>query len=450
MMKISIVGTGYVGLVTGVCLADRGHEVTCVDVDPSKVAAINSGIAPIYESGLDRLLRRVCGRNFRASLDLRGAVIESELTMIAVGTPFDGNRIDLKYIRTASHQIGAAIREKGEYHVVVVKSTVVPGTTSDVVVPILEDASGRSAGVGFGVGMNPEFLREGEAIQDFLHPDRIVLGGIDERSLDIMAGIYLPFVGVNIIRTNPRTAEMIKYTVNSLLAAMISFSNEIGNLCSVIPDVDVTEVMHGVHLDKRFSPIREDGTRITPPFIAYLAAGCGFGGSCFPKDVKALVAHGRTLGVRMDLLDSVIRVNIAQPQRMLVLLGMHIRDLEDVCVTVLGIAFKPGTDDIRESPALPVIQGLLDRGARVIAFDPVAREEAEKHFGKGVIHFTNSLCDALADSKAVLLMTRWPEFSQLPELMAAMSEPPVLIDGRRLISKSAVTCYEGIGVGHFI
>jgi UDPglucose 6-dehydrogenase/GDP-mannose 6-dehydrogenase len=446
-MKISIIGTGYVGLVSGACLAEKGHDVTCVDMDMDKVALINSAIPPIHEPGLGPLLEKSCGRNLRATRDLRHAVLDSDLSIIAVGTPFDGEEIDLEYIRTAARQIGAVLREKSTYHVVVVKSTVVPGTTSDVVLPILEEASGKTAGCGFGVGMNPEFLREGEAVRDFLYPDRIVLGGIDDRTLGIMAEIYRPFGGIEVMRTNTHTAEMIKYTANSLLAAMISFSNEIGNLCAVIPDVDVTEVMHGVHLDKRLSPVMQDGTRITPPFITYLEAGCGFGGSCFPKDVKALVAHGRKLGAGMDLLASVIRVNTAQPQRMIIMLDTHIADLSGVRITVLGVAFKPGTDDIRESPALPVMQALLDRGATVTAFDPVARGEAEKHFGIGVIRFTDSLDDAVAGSRAVLLMTRWPEFSRLPQLMSGMAEPPVLIDGRRLIPRSAVPCYEGIGVG---
>ena len=447
-MKISIVGTGYVGLVSGVCLAEMGHDVTCVDLDAEKVSMINSGVPPIHENGLEPMLARARGGSFSATLDIRKAVADTDLTMIAVGTPFNGDEIDLGYIRTAARQIGDVLRDKGTYHTVVVKSTVVPGTTCDVVRPILEAASGKPAGTGFGLGMNPEFLREGDAVRDFMRPDRIVLGGIDDRTLDIMEDVYRPFDGAEVLRTNPHTAEMIKYTANSLLAAMISFSNEIGNLCAEIPDVDVTEVMRGVHLDKRLSPLQEDGRRITPQFITYLEAGCGFGGSCFPKDVKALVAHGRKLGAGMDLLNSVIRVNVAQPRRMLDLLGWHIKELTGVPVTALGVAFKPGTDDIRESPALSVIHGLLDLGARVTAYDPVARKEAERYFGAGVIRFTDSLDEAVADSKAILLMTHWPEFDRLPDLISGMQEPPVLIDGRRVIPRAAVPCYEGIGIGH--
>ncbi len=446
-MKISIIGTGYVGLVSGVCLAEKGHDVTCVDIDQSKVDRINAGQSPIHEKGLDELLAKCCGVNFRATTDLRAAVLDSEISMIAVGTPFDGDEIDLQYIRAAASQIGAALKDKPSYHVVLVKSTVVPGTTSDVVLPLVEEASGKKAGPDFGVGMNPEFLREGEAVQDFLFPDRIVLGGHDERTLDVLEQLYQPFSNVDQLRTDPRTAEMIKYTANSLLATMISFSNEIGNLCASIPNVDVTQVMRGVHLDKRLSPILADGTRIKPSFTTYLEAGCGFGGSCFPKDVKALIAHGRKLGRGMSLLDAVVKVNLAQPDTVLDLLSRHFSDLDGVNVTVLGVAFKPGTDDIRESPALPIIRELLARKAKVKAFDPVARAEAEKYFGAGALDYADSLEDAVDGAQAVLLLTRWPEFERLPEVFAGRSEQPVLIDGRRVVAKDSVERYEGIGIG---
>jgi UDPglucose 6-dehydrogenase/GDP-mannose 6-dehydrogenase len=446
-MKISIIGTGYVGLVSGVCLAEKGHDVTCVDLDAAKVAMINSGKSPIHEKGLDELLTKHRGVGFRATTDLRAAVLDTEISMIAVGTPFDGDEIDLRYIRAAALQIGEALAEKDSYHVVLVKSTVVPGTTSEVVLPLVEQGSGKTAGPDFGVGMNPEFLREGEAVGDFLNPDRIVLGGMDERTLDVLAELYQPFANVDQICTNPRTAEMIKYTANSLLATMISFSNEIGNLCAAVPEVDVTEVMRGVHLDKRLSPILADGTRITPSFTTYLEAGCGFGGSCFPKDVKALIAHGRKLGRDMRLLDSVVKVNISQPAVMMTLLEKHFPELEDVRVAVLGVAFKPGTDDIRESPALPILDELLARKASVIAFDPVAREEAEKRFGSGRLAFAESMEEAIEGAQAVVLMTRWPQFERLPELFAELPSQPVLIDGRRLIAKDGVEKYEGIGLG---
>jgi UDPglucose 6-dehydrogenase/GDP-mannose 6-dehydrogenase len=277
-----------------------------------------------------------------------------------------------------------------------------------------------------------------------MYPDRIVLGGIDDRSIDALGGLYTVFDGVDKIRTSTRTAEMIKYTANSLLATLISFSNEIGNLCATI-DVDVVEAMHGVHLDKRFTPILETGERIFPSSTTYLAAGCGFGGSCFPKDVKALIAYGAKAGSPMKLLESVIDVNEAQPQRVIDLLKQHYPNLEGLKVAVLGMAFKPGTDDIRESPALPVTKTLLEEKAVVTAYDPIAQHEAEKVFGNA-IEFGSDLKRAIAGVEAILIMTRWQEFQQLPELLANLDNPPLVVDGRRMLDKGSVTRYEGIGL----
>lgn len=445
-MKIAVAGTGYVGLVSGVCLAAKGHDVICVDLDQDKVDKINRGEPPIYEEGLEELLKANIGTRLRASTDLHAAVIESDVSLIAVGTPFDGSAIDVSYIRQVSREIGAALRERDEYHMVVVKSTVVPGTTNDVVLPILESESNKKAGVQFGVGMNPEFLREGDAISDFMNPDRIVVGGIDEKARDTLAAVYAPFEGVDVLRTNPKTAEMIKYASNSLLATLISFSNEIGNLCASIGDIDAMEVMRGVHLDKRFSPILQDGTRVNPASNSYLEAGCGFGGSCFPKDVKALIAHGQKHGSDMVLLDSVIAVNAKQPGRMLELLGKHIANRKGVKVAVLGLAFKPGTDDMRESPAIPVVNSLAEEGAVLSAFDPIASEEAKHEFQNIEMRYCDSVAAAIEGVEAILIMTRWDEISALPALLEGLDNPPVVIDGRRMLAKDSVARYEGIGL----
>jgi UDPglucose 6-dehydrogenase len=443
-VKVSVIGTGYVGLVSGACLSDLGHQVVCVDVDPRKVDMITHKDPPIYEKGLQELLDRNVPARLTATTDLRTAVLESDLSLIAVGTPFDGQLIDLKYIRQVAKEIGEALRIKPGYHMVVVKSTVVPGTTTDVVLPILETASGKKAGPDFGVGMNPEFLREGEAIEDFMYPDRIVLGGIDERSIDTLGQLYSVFKSADVVRTDPRTAEMIKYTANSLLATLISFSNEIANLCAA-QKVDVAEAMKGVHLDRRFSPILPSGERVKPGFVSYVWPGAGFGGSCFPKDVKALVAHGENAGVPMQLLRSVIDVNSRQPQKMIDMLEARVGSVSGLPITVLGVAFKPGTDDIRESPSLPVIETLAARGARITAFDPIARREAEHALGAKVV-FKDTLEDAIAGSRAVLLMTAWPEFRALPDLLSRMQTPPLLIDGRRMLDKASVPDYAGIGL----
>jgi len=445
-MKIAVVGTGYVGLVSGVCLADKGHEVICVDNDIEKVSKINSGESPIHEAGLDDLLQKNIGGRLNATTDLGAAIAEADVSLIAVGTPFDGNEIDLSYIRQVSADIGEALKEKSGYHVVIVKSTVVPGTTDTVVLPILERSSGKSAGDEFGVGMNPEFLREGVAIADFMSPDRVVVGGIDKRSQDVLAQMYAPFSGVDVIKTNCKTAEMIKYTSNSLLATLISFSNEIGNLCAAVGDVDAMDVMKGVHLDKRVSPILDSGERVTPALTTYLEAGCGFGGSCFPKDVKALISHGKREGQPMTLLTSVIDVNHSQPQQMLDRLYKYFNDVEGVHIAVMGLAFKPGTDDMRESPAIPVVKELIAGKANIKAYDPVAEEEARKVFASSEINYCASVEEALEGVDVVLVMTRWDVFLQLPDVLRKMDINPVVIDGRRMLPKDSVERYEGIGI----
>ncbi len=445
-MKISVLGTGYVGLVSGVCLAEKGHHVVCVDIDPQKVEQTNQGIPVIFENGLEALLKKNIPDRFSATTDLGRAIIETDLSIIAVGTPFNGDQIDLTYIREVSRQIGEALRQKPAYHVVVVKSTVVPGTTESVVLPIIEKASGKKAGDDFGLGMNPEFLREGMAVLDFMNPDRIVLGGVDNRTLDQLEALYSVFEGVDIIRTTPKTAEMIKYTANALLATMISFSNEIGNLCASLGGIDVVDVMKGVHLDKRFSPILPDGQRIVPQFTTYLEAGCGFGGSCFPKDVKALIAHGKRAGRPMSLLDSVIDVNENQPQQVLEILKRYIPDVRGRRLAILGLAFKPETDDMRESPAIPIISRLLSAGARVQAFDPVAQTEAKKLFGDEGIIYCETLSQAIKGVDAVILLTRWEQFRNLPDLLNGIDGPPLLIDGRRMLDKRYFTRYAGIGL----
>jgi UDPglucose 6-dehydrogenase/GDP-mannose 6-dehydrogenase len=446
-VRVSIVGTGYVGLVSGVCLAHLGHDVVCVDLDAAKVERINAGDPPIHERGLEPLLREgLAAGRLEATTDLAAAVGSSELTLIAVGTPFDGQSIDLGYIEGAARQIGAALADKNDYHTVVVKSTVVPGTTDEVVLPLLEAASGRRAGDDFGVGMNPEFLREGEAVTDFMNPDRIVLGGIDERTRDALARLYAVFPGVDLVKTSPRTAETIKYAANSLLATMISFANEMAGLSSAVGGVDVAEVMSAVHLDRRLSPILEDGQRIVPAFTTYLEAGCGFGGSCFPKDVKALIAHGRSAGAPMTLLDAVIAVNEAQPRRVVELLEEGLGALAERRIAVLGLAFKPNTDDMRESPAIPVVRSLAAAGASLVAFDPVAESEARAVFADLDLEYAADLEEAIADAEAIVLMTRWSEFERLPELLSGRDPQPLVVDGRRMLPKDSVARYAGIGL----
>jgi UDPglucose 6-dehydrogenase len=445
-VKVSIIGTGYVGLVTGVCLAEKGHQVTCVEVDKEKVDKINAGVPPIYECGLKELLENNITLRLKATVDLKKSVLDTDITLITVGTPWNGREIDLTYIKDAADQVGKALKEKSNYHLVVVKSTVVPGTTDEVVLPILEAASAKKAGIDFGVGMNPEFLTEGEAVQDFLFPDRIILGGIDSRSIDTLDQLYAAFEGVQRLRTNNKTAEMIKYTSNALLATMISFSNEIGNLCSALGGVDVADVMRGIHSSKYLHATVTDEACAPAPIAAFLWSGCGFGGSCLPKDVNALIAHGKKAGRPMQLLEAVMRINEDQPRQVYALLDRHFASLNAVRIGVLGLAFRPGTSDVRESPAILIISELLSRGAKIKAYDPAANREAHKLLTNQNIVFCDNPAETLEGAEIVLLLTAWNEFQFLPNLLATLEQQPLIIDGRRMLDKHRIARYAGVGL----
>jgi len=446
-VRVAVIGTGYVGLVSGVCLAEKGHQICCVDNDQAKVDKIRSGVPPFFEEGLEALLKKHGGKNLTVSADLRAAVLDAEMTLIAVGTPFDGRQIDLTFVREVARQIGVALREVKGRHTVVVKSTVVPGTTDGPVREILERESGMKAGAGFGLGMNPEFLTEGQAIEDFLEPDRIVLGGIDARTVEALDRLYAPFADTPKLRTNCRTAEMIKYTSNAMLATAISFANEVGNLCEALGGIDVVDVMAGLHLAAYLRPFAERAGYVQAPLSSFYDAGCGFGGSCLPKDVKALIVHGERAGSPMPVLSAVIETNLRQPHKVEALLRKHFPSLQGVRVAVLGLAFKPDTDDIRETPALPILRDLLAAGAAVRAYDPAAVPNAKAALKDDRVVFAPSLEACVADAQAIVLVTRWKEFQRLPELVAGRTPAPVVVDGRRALDKSRFARYEGIGLG---
>jgi UDPglucose 6-dehydrogenase/GDP-mannose 6-dehydrogenase len=444
-MDVSIIGCGYVGLVTGVCLADKGHRVVCVDIDQTKVDRINNAVAPIHEAGLPELLKKNVGNGFSATTDFDSAVRNSDITLIAVGTPFDGKEIDLTYVRKTAEQIGEVLKTKNAYHVVVVKSTCVPGTTDDVVGPTVAAASGKTLGGHFGLGMNPEFLSEGEAIRDFMAPDRIVLGGHDERTQDVMAKLYEAFEGVPVLRTNNKTAEMIKYTSNAMLATCISFANEIANLSSALGGIDALEVMRANHINFYLSKKLPDGTIFKAPLASFFEAGCGYGGSCLPKDTKALVAHAEKHDVPMPLMQAVIDTNRKQPGRVLELIRKQIPDIRGKQIAVLGLAFKPGTDDLRESPAFPIIELLLREGAVIKAYDPQGGEGAKKILGDKV-KIVDGLNCALKDVAVVVIVTKWPEFGDVPALLKKLNPSALIVDGRRMLPKGSHPNYTGIGL----
>ncbi|MFA6362449.1 UDP-glucose/GDP-mannose dehydrogenase family protein [Methanoregula sp.] len=421
-MKISIVGGGYVGLVTGTCFAKLGHDVTLIEIDPEKVRAINKGMPPIFENGLENLLKQNAGKRIHASTGYE-SVTSAEIVFISVGTPPkpDGSA-NLSYIESASTSIGESLKNTSAYCVVVVKSTVPPGTTEKIVRPAVLRAAGKTE-EEIGFAMNPEFLREGRAVEDFLHPDRIVIGSSDPRAGNRVAEVYQD-IEAPVLRTGLTAAEMIKYTSNAFLATKISFSNEIGNICKNL-GIDVYEVMKGVGLDPRIGPL-------------FLNAGAGFGGSCFPKDVSALVSLAKDAGEDLILLRSVLDVNERQPHRMVVYLENRLGSVFGKRIAVLGLAFKDNTDDIRDSRAIPVIQDLLDKGAHVAAYDPMAGPVMQNVFPS--IEYASSAADALRGADGCLVMTEWPEFSRLDKEFDLMAHP-IIIEGRRILSRNGV---EGI------
>lgn len=425
-MKVSIIGSGYVGLITGAGLASKGHEVTCIDIDEKKVKSINEGKPPIHEEGLEELLKKVLKEGkFKASTDLKSSILNSEVSFICVGTPSNEyGSIDLKYVKQVAEDIGKALKEKKDFHVVIVKSTVVPGTTESKVIPLLEENSGKKAGKDFGVCANPEFLREGKALEDFNNPARVVLGCTDKKTMDIVKELLK--ADCPIIETNPSTAEMIKYASNSFLATKISFINEIGNICKKL-NINAYEVAKALGLDPRISP-------------KFLNAGLGFGGSCLPKDTKALVASAKELGYNADLIKAVIDLNETQPERILYLAEKKLSGFDGKTITVLGLAFKPGTDDMREAPSIKIINSLLEKKAKVKAYDPKALENAKQIFGDKV-KLCNTIEEALEDSELCLIVTDWPEFKNLD--FHAM-KTKIVIDGRNILENREGIDYEGL------
>ncbi|MBS3790515.1 MAG: UDP-glucose/GDP-mannose dehydrogenase family protein [Candidatus Thermoplasmatota archaeon] len=418
-MKISIIGTGYVGLVSGVGFAKHGHEVICVDIDEDIVDSINNAIPPIYEEGLEELLEKVVDSGkLSATTDLQGAVEKTDITFICVGTPSreDGS-IDTSAIESATEDVSEAIDEKNDYHIVVVKSTVTPGTTDGLIKSILE-SSGKKVGEDFGLGMNPEFLREGVALDDFLDPDRIVIGGWDEKSRETIKRVYESFDAPKLV-TDIRTAEMIKYTSNALLATKISFANEMSRICEEV-GIDVYDVMDGVGLDHR---IKRD----------FLNAGPGFGGSCFPKDVKAIKNLAKKNDIKAELLEAVLFINSQQPIHTVEILEKKLGDLKGKNVTVLGLTFKGGTDDIRETRALPIVESLLEKGAKVTGYDPKGMDNFSEVIPS--INYADSIEEALKDAEACIIQNDWDDFSKLEGKDFEVMKNKVVLDGRRVLDE---------------
>ena len=428
-MNVSIVGSGYVGTTVAACFADLGHRVTTIDVDEDVVAKINDGEAPIEEPGLDDLVAEYGGTELTATTEY-DAVRDTDVTFLALPTPSnDDGSIDLGYMEAASESLGATLAEGVSEHTVVVKSTVIPGTTADRLTPILESASGMTAGDDLHVGMNPEFQREGTAVEDFLAPHKLVFGSEDDRALADLRAVYEPLVARHdapVVETGTREAEMIKYANNAFLASKVSLINDLGNVCKEL-GVDAYEVADAIGLDDRIG-------------AKFLRSGLGWGGSCFPKDTAAITAAARAAGYEPPMLEAAAAVNDEQPRRLLSLMDRHV-DVTGERVAVLGLAFKPGTDDVRNARAIPVIEGLQERGATVVAYDPVAAENMREHFPD--IEYAESPDGALEDSVAALIVTEWDEIAALDGAFDAMATP-VVVDGRRAIERRDGIVYEGL------
>ena len=442
-LRISILGTGYVGLVSGAGFASHGHDVTCVDLDPAKVAAVNAGESFLHEPGLAELLRENVPQRLRATADVAAAVRGSDVTVLAVPTPFDAatGQIDLSFVEAAARQVGEVLRDKKEFCVVVVKSTCVPGTADGLVRRTLEAASLKCAKTDFGIASNPEFLSEGSAVDDFLRPDRVVYGGDCDRTRGVMARLHAGFGGVPTVATNNKTAELIKYASNALLATCVSFANELADVAEAVGGVDVDDVSDGVSLSRYLTV---DGT--AAPLAGFLRVGCGYGGSCLPKDVAALVVHGRRLGLPMPLLAATAATNDARAARLVNRierrLALSLRGLE---IGVLGTAFKPGTADLRTSPAVPVVDELLARGAVVTTFDPAANDATRRALG-GRVKVADSLERAVGAADVIVITTAWPQFAAVASLVAARRPQPLVVDGRRMLRPASVARYLGVGL----
>lgn len=427
--SVSVVGLGYVGLSTAACFADAGVRVIGVDVDEKKLRRLERGDLPFREEGLDKMLRSSVRRGtFRVSADHGEAVRESSITFLTVGTPsLPDGRIDLSYVLAAAGGVAKALAAKKGRHNVVVKSTVVPGTTEGPVLETLERLSGKRCGSGFGLASNPEFLREGQAVRDTLHPDAIVLGPVDPGSKRALLSLYRAFYRKlpPVVSTTPANAELIKYAVNSFRATQLSFLNTFANLCHGVPGADIDQVAAGL-------------SRLTGADPRYLKAGLGFGGSCFPKDLRAVIAYARGAGASPDLLESTLRVNEGQPSVAIEMAKGMTGEMAGKLVAVLGLAFKAGTDDVRESVAIRLVERLLDQGAKVRVYDPAAMENARRLLGERVDYATSAR-GCISGADCAFVATEWPEFARIrPVEVRRLMRDAAIVDGRRLLASGAL------------
>ena len=427
--SVSILGTGFIGLCSAACFAEKDIKVLASTHNEKKANMINDGVAPFFEAGLQEMMDNIKNEHpelLQCVLDPLKAVLETDISMITQGTPMrEDKSIDLSFIESTAMEIGEALKKKDKYHLIVVRSTVVPGTARNLVGKIITEVSGKELGKDFGLCMQPEFLAEGRSIEDTLRPDRIVIGEVDEKSGTMLQEFYEYFYGDHlkscpILRMNLESAELVKYGNNCLLSTKISYANEFANFAELVPNVDVVQVMKGVGLDYRISD-------------KFLGAGVGFGGSCFHKDVNAIKAWSKSKGYTSRLLEAVLDINDDQAIHIVDIAEELVGNLAKKKITLLGLAFKPGTDDMRQAASIRVVNELRKRGVtNIIGYDPKALKTAEAEMGDK-IQYADSIEEALKDSECTLLITEWDQFKNLtPEDFRKYMKTPNLVDGRRI------------------
>ncbi len=442
-MKISIIGLGYVGLVTGICFCEYGHKVICVEKNKKKISDLNKKKEIIFEPGLKILLQKHLNKNFLVSNNLKQVILNTDISFITVGTPFKNGKFNTSYLKSVSKDIGLSLKYKKKYHVIVVKSTVLPGTTDTLIKNYIEKYSGKKLGKNFGLSMNPEFLREGEAINDFIKSDRIVIGSDNKKTQLLVKKVYKKFKNTPILMTNNKTAELIKYTSNSLLANLISFSNEISNIGDKIGDINFNQVLKGVSLDRRITT-KINNKLVIPGLISYLEPGCGFGGSCFPKDVKSLSFLAAKLKSDNSILKSILKTNQKQIDKLVKIILQNVSSKQKK-VLILGLAFKPNTDDIRESPSIKLIEKLLkSKKVDIEVYDPVANENTKIIF-KNKLSYSNNLKRSVKNKNIIIVMTKWNIFKNLNKILPKNCKS-LIIDPRRLLKPNKYKKYLAFGI----
>ena len=438
LVAISVIGMGYVGLCTAATFASKGFRTIGIDIDEKRIEKIQQGRAPIYEPQLEGMLKKALRKKLLEATTDMSEVFGSSSTFLTVGTPSkeDGS-IDLTYVERATEELGKALREENSYHLVIVKSTVIPGTTNKTVKPILTKFSSKTIGAGLGLCCNPEFLKEGTAINDALRPDKIIIGADDKKSANTLRQLYVRFYGKNlptVILTSPETAELVKYASNAFLATKVSFIDTIANIAQQIPGVDVNQIASAIGHDPRIGPL-------------FLKAGPGYGGSCFHKDLQALINFTESLGYSPILLRATEETNEKQAERVVELAEKLTGPLEQKRIAVLGLAFKKDTDDIREAASLRVISLLLKRRARIVAYDPLAIPNARKLLGE-TVEFAEDERSAVKGADCSIIMTEWNQFRKLrAEDYLALMRTPNLIDARRLYNPEEYGALNFVAVG---